>query len=116
MSLLGLMMAMLFCFTAPAQAFVAYDKKAQEMPAGVERGMLDGAEDEAKSAKEVPAILSNYPSLTEARQNKRYNFWRSLCKKEAGMDEEVADSVPERGQEGEWQSLSTEANRLPKFF
>jgi hypothetical protein len=64
--------------------------------------MMDGAEEEAKSAKEVPPILSNYPSLTEVRQNERYNFWRSLCKKEAGMEEEVAASVPKRGQEGEW--------------
>jgi hypothetical protein len=70
------------------------------MAARVERGMMDGAEEEAKSAKEAPAILSNYPSLTEVRQNERYNFWRSLCKREAGVEEEVAASVPERGQEG----------------
>jgi hypothetical protein len=56
------------------------------------------------------------PSLTEVRQNKRFNFWRSLCKREAGMDEEVAASVPERGQEGEWQPMSNEANGLPKIF
>jgi hypothetical protein len=35
------------------------DKKAQDIAQRVERGMLDGAEDEAKSAKEVPALLSN---------------------------------------------------------
>jgi hypothetical protein len=92
------------------------DRKAQEIAARVERGMLDGAEDKAKSAKEVPAILSNYPSLTEVRQNERFNFWRSLCNREAGVDEEVAASVPERGQEGEWQPLSNEANGLPKIF
>jgi hypothetical protein len=50
------------------------DRKAQEMAARVERGMMDGAEEEAKSAKEVPAVLSNYPCLTEVRQNDRYNF------------------------------------------
>jgi hypothetical protein len=50
------------------------DRKAQEIAARVERGMLDGAEDEAKSAKEVPALLSTYPSLTEVRQNERFNF------------------------------------------
>jgi hypothetical protein len=92
------------------------DRKAQEIAARVESGMLNGAEDEAKSAKEFPAILSNYPSLTEVRQNERYNFWRSLCKREAGVDEEVAASVPERGQEGEWQPLSNEVNGLPKIF
>jgi hypothetical protein len=74
------------------------DKKAQEMAARVERKIMDGAEEEAKSAKEVPAILSNYPSLTEVRQYERYYFWRSLCKREASVKEEVAASVPERGQ------------------
>jgi hypothetical protein len=92
------------------------DKKGQEMAQRVEHGMLDGAEDEAKSAKEVLAILSNYPSLTEVRQNERFNFWRSLCKREAGMEDEVAASVPERGQEGEWQPMTNEANGLPKIF
>jgi hypothetical protein len=92
------------------------DKKGQEMAQRVERGMLDGAEDEAKSAKEFPAIISTYPSLTEVRQNERFNFWRSLCKREAGMEDEVAASVPERGQEGEWQPMANEANGLPKIF
>jgi hypothetical protein len=92
------------------------DRKAQEMAAHVERGMMDGAEEETKSAKEVPAVLSNYPSLTELRKNERYNFWRSLCKREAGVEEVVAASVPEQGQEGQWQPLNTEANGLPKFF
>jgi hypothetical protein len=86
------------------------------MAARVECGMLDGAEDEAKSAKEALAALSNYPSLIELRKNERYNFSRSLCKKEAGIEEEVAASVPERGQEVEWQPLNNEANGLPKFF
>jgi hypothetical protein len=93
--------------------------KATTCPQGLTqlfRGMMDGAEEEAKSAKEVPAVLSNYPSLTEVRQNERYNFWRSLCKREAGAEDEVAASVPERGQEGEWQPINTEANGLPKFF
>jgi cobalamin biosynthesis protein CobT len=76
---------------------------------------VDGAKDEAKSAKEVPAILSNYPSLTEQRRNERYNFWRSLCKREAG-EEEASASLPEQGQEGEWQPLNTEAAGLPKFL
>jgi hypothetical protein len=73
------------------------DKKDQEMAQRVERGMMDGAEEEAKSAKEIPAVLSNYPSLTEVWQNEIYNFWRSLCKREAGVEEKVAASVPERG-------------------
>jgi hypothetical protein len=39
--------------------------------------MMDGAEDEAKSAKEVPAVLSNYPSLRELRRREsRYYFWK----------------------------------------
>jgi hypothetical protein len=91
------------------------DRKAQDKATRVERGMLNGAEDEAKSAKEVSAVLSNYPSLTELRKNERYNFWRSLCKREAG-EEEVAASIPERGQEVEWQPLNNEAAGLPKFF
>jgi hypothetical protein len=86
------------------------------MAARVECGMLDGAEDEAKSTKKALAALSNYPCLTELRKNERYNFWRSLCKKEAGMEEEVAASVPEQGLEVEWQPLNNEANGLPKFF
>jgi hypothetical protein len=60
------------------------DKKGKEMAQRVERGMLDGAEDEAKSAKEFPAIISTYPSLAEVRQNERFNFWRSLCKERLG--------------------------------
>jgi hypothetical protein len=68
------------------------------------------------SSKEFPAIISTYPSLTEVRQNERFNFWRSLCKREAGMEDEVAASVPERGQEGEWQPMANEANGLPKIF
>jgi hypothetical protein len=92
------------------------DRKAREIVGKVERGMLDRAEDKAKSAKEVPAILSNYPSLTELRRREsRYYFWKSLCKREAG-EEEAAASVPERGQEGEWQLLNTEAAGLPKLL
>jgi hypothetical protein len=86
------------------------------MPTRVERRMLNRAEDEAKSAKEVPAILSIYPSLTKIRQNERCNFRRSLCKKEAGVDEEVVAPVPARGQDGEWKLLIKEANGLPKIF
>jgi hypothetical protein len=110
MALLGLMMAILVCFGAPAQAFVYYDKKAQRTEACVERGMLNRAEDKGMRAKEFPAIL------TKIRQNERCNFRRSLCKKEAGVDEEVAAPVPERGQDGEWKPLSNEANGFPKIF
>jgi RNase H-like domain found in reverse transcriptase len=62
-------------FIAEDTCNVRHTLKAQEIVEKVERGMMDGAEDEAKSAKEAPDVLSIYPSLTELRRREsRYYF------------------------------------------
>jgi hypothetical protein len=58
------------------------DRKAQEIAEKIKLGMVDCAEDEVKDIKEVPDILSTYPSLTELRRIESYTTFGSLSARE----------------------------------